>query len=256
MPCAVTAITIVCGLFAPSIPLPDRVLTATSPLEFTPSFIEETKLILAGYATTPDGAIAVEFLGDFSAAIVVPIPIKRPIRMAELEVDDPPKAKSKKRSKRKKINLFSWKGGGKKPANFHRVNMSKPGFRAVKAAARKYGVDVNFALGVAAQESRGKCGARSHANAKGVMQVIPGTARKHGVRRSKRLYNCKVGAETGVKELKHCLKVARGNRPKALACYNAGGGWLTSRKYRGRRLPRETRKYIKIITGKRVERVT
>ena len=123
-------------------------------------------------------------------------------------------------------------------------------------AALKHGVDVNFALRVARQESRGNCNATSSANAKGVMQVIPGTARKHGVRHPNTLYNCKIGADIGVRELKSCLKMAGGNRVQALVCYNAGPAWITSHKYRGRRIPAETRDYIKKITGKSVAKVT
>lgn len=136
------------------------------------------------------------------------------------------------------------------------VNINDKGYKAVHKAALKHGVDVNFALRVAKQESRGNCNATSHANAKGVMQVIPGTARKHGVTRASTLYNCTIGADVGVRELKSCLQKARGNRVQALVCYNAGPAWITSIRYRGRRIPAETRQYIKKITGKTVAKVT
>ena len=144
----------------------------------------------------------------------------------------------------------------RKPTRFPKgVDLKKSGYKAVHRAALKHGVDVGFALAVAKQESRGNCKARSHANAMGVMQVIPETARKHGIRKSSRLYNCQVGADVGVRELKSCLQKARGKKALALTCYNAGPAWITSKKYRGRRIPRETRNYIKMITGKHFARV-
>ncbi len=136
------------------------------------------------------------------------------------------------------------------------INLNASGYKEVHKAALKHGVDVGFALKVAKQESRGNCNATSSANAKGVMQVIPGTARKHGLRQANSLYNCKIGADIGVRELKSCLNKARGNQVQALVCYNAGPAWITSPKYRGRRIPSETRNYIKIITGKSVAKVT
>ena len=154
--------------------------------------------------------------------------------------------------------LFSVGRADAKPTNWSKVDMRKPGYKHVEAAAKRYGVPVRFALGVAAQESRGNCKATSHAGARGIMQVMPGTARKHGYTKNQ-MYDCRTGAIAGVKELKYCLNLAKGNKAKALACYNAGPGWLTggkNKRYIGKRLPRETRRYIKTITGKKVERVT
>ena len=162
------------------------------------------------------------------------------------------KRTNKVRTQKRRDRLAMFRNLNRLPSG---VDLRKSGYRAVKVAALRHGVDVNFALSVAKQESRGNCKARSGSNAKGVMQVVPGTARKHGLKRSSRLYNCKVGADIGVRELKSCLKKAKGNKPRALACYNAGPGWITSRKYRGKRLPSETRKYIQKITGKTYTRI-
>lgn len=128
------------------------------------------------------------------------------------------------------------------------IDMGQPGYKAVYAAAIKHGVDPNLALKVAWQESRGRCGETSRAGARGVMQVMPKTAKRHGVRNKNALYNCKTGAETGVKELKRLQNSRRtdGDLRKVLIGYNCGEGCL-SRK----RLPRETQNYIKKVTGKR-----
>jgi len=133
---------------------------------------------------------------------------------------------------------------------------SELGYKSVSKAAKKHDVDVNFALAVAHAESRGNCNATSYAGAKGVMQVMPGTARKYGVRKSRSLYNCSLGADVGVRELKYCLKISQGNKKKALTCYNAGPAWVISKKYKGRYIPKETRSYIYKILKVRINKIT
>jgi len=136
------------------------------------------------------------------------------------------------------------------------VSLRKRGYREVKNAAIQHGIDPNFALKVAWAESGGRCGLTSHAGARGVMQVMPATGRKHGIKNSRTLYNCRTGAQTGVKELKSCLAKAKRDRTKALVCYNAGPAWLSKAKYRGRTIPRETQIYIRKILGKKVKKIT
>ena len=126
------------------------------------------------------------------------------------------------------------------------VDLNKPGYAAVYAAAKKHGVDPNLALRMAKQESGGNCKARSHANARGVMQVIPSTARPHGVSASD-LYNCKKGAEAGVKEIKSLLNRTNGDVRKMLVGYNCGVGCL-----KRTRLPKETKNYIRVIGGGKI----
>jgi soluble lytic murein transglycosylase-like protein len=116
------------------------------------------------------------------------------------------------------------------------------GYRAVDAAARKYGVDPAFMHRVARQESGGQCSQTSPANARGVLQVIPGTARIHGVTRASKLYDCKIGAETGVREMKRLLALTGGDKRKALIGYNCGPACIGRKK-----LPRETTNYIAAI---------
>lgn len=72
--------------------------------------------------------------------------------------------------------------------------------RAIVAqTAAKHGVPVGLALAVAKVESGFRCHARSRANARGVMQVLPATARGVGVHGN--LYDCRVGAEAGMRYL-------------------------------------------------------
>jgi soluble lytic murein transglycosylase-like protein len=123
--------------------------------------------------------------------------------------------------------------------------MAKPGYQEVIRAARMHQVPVDLALRVAKQESRGNCGAKSSAGALGVMQVMPGTGAKHGYS-TKQLINCRTGAEAGVKELKHLLRLSGGDVKQTLTGYNCGEKCMFGRR---KKLPLETVNYIQVVTG-------
>jgi hypothetical protein len=124
------------------------------------------------------------------------------------------------------------------------IELAKPGYQEVIRAARMHQVPVDLALRVAKQESRGNCGAKSPAGALGVMQVMPGTGAKHGYT-TKQLTNCRTGAEAGVKELKHLLKLSGGDVKQTLTGYNCGEKCMFGRR---KKLPLETVNYIQIVT--------
>lgn len=124
------------------------------------------------------------------------------------------------------------------------IDLAKPGYQEVIRAARKHQVPVDLALRVAKQESRGNCGAKSPAGALGVMQVMPGTGAKHGYS-TKQLTNCRTGAEAGVKELKHLLRLSGGDLKQTLTGYNCGERCMFGRR---KKLPLETVNYIQIVT--------
>jgi hypothetical protein len=128
------------------------------------------------------------------------------------------------------------------------IDMNKEGYQEVAKAAREHGVPVDLALRVAKQESGGNCGATSHAGAGGVMQVMPKTAAKHGITRFKHIYDCRTGAQTGVKELKHLLKIADGDIKQTLIGYNCGERCMHGKR---KKLPAETVNYVASITGKK-----
>ena len=67
------------------------------------------------------------------------------------------------------------------------------------------------------QESNYQARARSKKGARGLMQLMPATARQYGVRNS---YDPKANLEAGVRHLKDLL--SRLELPLALAAYNAG----------------------------------
>ncbi|HZI60362.1 MAG TPA: lytic transglycosylase domain-containing protein [Pyrinomonadaceae bacterium] len=116
----------------------------------------------------------------------------------------------------------------------------------IKMNAARFGVDPYLVFCVIEQESRFKQFARSPKGAQGLMQLMPGTARRLGVRRP---YDPAENIMGGTRYLKELMTMFGGRVDLVLASYNAGEGAVM--KY-GRNVPpyRETRDYVKKI-GKR-----
>ena len=116
----------------------------------------------------------------------------------------------------------------------------------IKLNAARFGVDPYLVFCVIEQESQFKYFARSPKGAMGLMQLMPGTARRLGVRRP---YDAADNIMGGTRYLKELLDMFGGRVELVLASYNAGEGAVM--KY-GRNVPpyRETREYVKKI-GKR-----
>lgn len=90
--------------------------------------------------------------------------------------------------------------------------------RMVEEEAIRQGVDPNFALAIAEQESRFRQSAKSAVGATGVMQLMPGTAAQLGVNP----YDTRDNIRGGVKYIKQ-LQGMFGNRYDLIAAgYNAG----------------------------------
>ena len=116
----------------------------------------------------------------------------------------------------------------------------------IKMNAARFGVDPYLVFCVIEQESQFKQFARSPKGAQGLMQLMPGTARRLGVRRP---YDPSENIMGGTRYLKELMTMFGGRVDLVLASYNAGEGAVM--KY-GRNVPpyRETRDYVKKI-GKR-----
>ncbi len=82
------------------------------------------------------------------------------------------------------------------------------------------GLDPNLLLAVARQESAFNPRARSIANARGLLQILPRTGRKFKKRLD--LYDPNSNIEVGSRYLYELLRHLNGNLPLALASYNAG----------------------------------
>lgn len=97
---------------------------------------------------------------------------------------------------------------------------TRGGLRAlVTAYANKHGVPANIAHAVVQVESRYNCGATSSAGARGIMQVMPATARGVGVFGN--LYNCATGLEAGMRYLRGII-AANGAHCASFGLYERG----------------------------------
>ena len=108
--------------------------------------------------------------------------------------------------------------------------------------SRKYSVDSNLIRAVIAVESCYNSRAVSPAGAQGLMQLIPATADRFGVRDS---FDIKQNINAGTKYLRFLLKRYDGDLRKATAGYNAGEG--TVDRYNGIPPYKETRNYVKRV---------
>lgn len=116
----------------------------------------------------------------------------------------------------------------------------------IKVNATQYGVDPYLVFCVIEQESHFKSRAVSPKGARGLMQLMPGTARRFGVRRP---FDPADNIKGGTQYLRDLMQMFNGQVNLVLASYNAGEGAVM--KY-GLTVPpyRETREYVKRI-GKR-----
>lgn len=110
-------------------------------------------------------------------------------------------------------------------------------------AARDHGLHPGLLEAVAWQESRGRMSAISVKGARGVMQLMPGTAAELGVRADDLADNIRGGALYLRRQLDRF-----GSVPLALAAYNAGPGAV--RRYGGIPPYRETQGYVAQIMGR------
>ena len=124
----------------------------------------------------------------------------------------------------------------KKPENSHSdTDWLEP---LIHKASSKYGVDVGLIKAVIKVESDFNPNAVSHAGARGLMQLMPATARSLGVSDS---FNPEQNVMGGTRFLKDMLQRYNGDVDAALAAYNWGPGNVDKRPDR---MPRETRDYL------------
>jgi Transglycosylase SLT domain len=114
--------------------------------------------------------------------------------------------------------------------------------RLVREAADRHNIDPALVRAVIETESNWNAGAVSRKGAFGLMQLMPTTAQRFGVRE---FYSPQQNVEAGVKYLKTLLERYDGNLDLALAAYNAGEGAVD--KAHGIPAFRETRSYVQKV---------
>jgi soluble lytic murein transglycosylase-like protein len=112
----------------------------------------------------------------------------------------------------------------------------------VSEASINQGVDSDFIHSVIKQESGGNVHAVSPAGARGLMQLMPGTASQLGVDDS---FSPEQNVHGGTRYLRELFERYNGDAVKALAAYNAGPGAVD--RYHGVPPYRETRQYVSRI---------
>ena len=116
----------------------------------------------------------------------------------------------------------------------------------IKENGSRFGVDPYLVFLVIEQESQFHTRARSPKGAQGLMQLMPGTARRFGVSKP---YDPAQNVRGGTQYLKQLLTMFNGQVDLALASYNAGEGRVLDY---GNRVPpfKETREYVKKISAR------
>jgi soluble lytic murein transglycosylase-like protein len=125
----------------------------------------------------------------------------------------------------------------KEPVEPRAVLAGRPFAALIASSAAAHGVDERLVHAVIQTESNYQPRARSRAGAKGLMQLMPATARQYAVRDP---YDPQANIDAGVRHLKHLL--SRFDLRLALAAYNAGEGAVTA--YGGLPPFAETRRYV------------
>lgn len=125
--------------------------------------------------------------------------------------------------------------------------------KIVNRAAKEYRLDPDLLRGMIWVESRFDPKATSPAGAKGLMQLMPATAKSlaNQLDRASRPYNSDFNVTAGAYYLRKMLNRYDGNLQFAIAAYNAGPGNVSKWTRNGGRLPTRSRGYVdKVLTAR------
>ena len=109
-------------------------------------------------------------------------------------------------------------------ATLHRK--ARPYHGTISHAARKYGVSSNFIKAVITVETCFRSGLRGTSGEKGLMQLMPSTAKRFGI---KNRFSTWENIHGGTRYLSYLLKHFNGNKAYAAAGYNGGRGAVSKK---------------------------
>lgn len=137
---------------------------------------------------------------------------------------------------------FSSPGNAARPEGLTRFPASTPYADMAHMTAEHYGVDPKLVHAIISVESGWDPRAVSRKGAQGLMQLMPQTAARYGVRD---VFDPLENIEGGARYLRDLLHEFNGDLRLALAAYNAGGEAV--RHYRGIPPYPETQEYVRAV---------
>lgn len=155
------------------------------------------------------------------------------------KIIQPAKDRSAALAKLRKSGQIQWSGGSKKPFNVNEQTRRQLSGHILRIAA-KHKLDPHLLHAVISAESAFNPKAVSHAGAMGLMQLMPGTAKRFGVQNP---FDPVSNINGGARYLRWLLTKFKNDVSLALAGYNAGEGAVI--KY-GHKIPpyKETQTYV------------
>ena len=159
-------------------------------------------------------------------------------------------------TKNKSVNSVLPPGSAKAPTKLLAFFDVSPNYKAVKHllkdASRTHGIDYELLQALIATESGFNTFAVSPKGAVGLMQLMPPTAERYGVKADKtipieqKLTDPKTNIKAGASYLRDLIKMFPGQLELAVAAYNAGEGAV---KRAGNKIPNypETKNYVKTV---------
>jgi soluble lytic murein transglycosylase-like protein len=151
------------------------------------------------------------------------------------------KGKSSRKHLRKSARLArKGRKGGRS-----RAPRGRRGLVSVLKSVKPKGLPLRLAMAVVTVESGWRVHARGSSGERGLMQLMPATARRFGG--AGNLYNPRHNMRVGTRYLHWCYRRARGNVAATIGCYNRGPGlmWSWSKNAITRRYVGKVRRYMR-----------
>jgi hypothetical protein len=182
----------------------------------------------------------------FSSGGRMTMPLLLVERVVEDEVEEPEPEPPAATEAQAALTAMTAAGSAPLPLRFDESQKVPDGpyGEMIYEAARRHSVNPQVVAALIRAESAGNRRAVSHKGARGLMQLMPATAQRFGVRKEN-LFDPKHNLEAGIRYLSWLIDQFPNDLAKVLAAYNAGEGAVA--RYGGIPPYRETRTYVRRI---------